>query len=265
VKAIHFKFRMFYDDQVRKQWGAERASAYGVGEAEDFRLFLRRMFDEARRKKARALIIDLRENRGGHSILGFQLLKYVDLGKKTMREFSSQLKRSKPVVYEYFMTPWDRVKAKLFGIWPPDVGTLTSPEEERYGEAVERKGSHFFMPPVNPQSKFQGKIYVLISNTTFSSAMEFATLLSDNRLATVVGEPTGGKPNAFGNIMVRELPNTGIKFGVSSSIYSRPDSTRKGDVALLPDVEVPTTYSDYSKGIDRPLDWVREQIRSASK
>ena len=45
---------------------------------------------------------------------------------------------------------------------------------------------------------FPCKIVCRVSNTTFSSARTFAVTLKDNGIATIIGQPTGGKPCSYG-------------------------------------------------------------------
>lgn len=91
---------------------------------------------------------------------------------------------------------------------------------------------------------FNGKIICLVSNKTFSSARIFATVLKDNNVATILGEPTGGKPCSYGNPLRFETPNFKIKFRVSSRIFTRPSQNGHDEIALFPDVPVYPTIKD---------------------
>ncbi len=82
---------------------------------------------------------------------------------------------------------------------------------------------------------FNGNLYVLTSATTFSSAVDFATLLSDNGLATLVGETPGNMPSSYGDVLSFQTPNAKLLFTVSYKRFVRPDAT-KSDEPLLPDV-----------------------------
>jgi hypothetical protein len=261
-KAIHFMFRSFFDDQVIRNLGEERASQYGLVESGDFKDFLRDMFGQAYNRKVKGIIIDLRQNTGGNSVLGFQFLRYINTEGKRIKEFSYQEKLSKYLMLEYRMTPWQRFKAKYLGAWPEGMGKLTPLKEEGLNQALDNRDSEFYMPPVDPELKFHGKLIMLISNRTFSSAMEFATILSDNDLAVLVGEPTGGKPESFGDVLTGKLPHSGFRLGVSYKIFHRPDSAKKDEISLFPDHEVVTTYDDFKKGTDPVLDHARELLKS---
>ncbi|UCC73178.1 MAG: hypothetical protein JSV86_01025 [Gemmatimonadota bacterium] len=260
IGAIHFVFRRFFDDRVRSRLGEERAARLGLESAGDFPEFLRRMFRTAHSENADFVIVDLRQNTGGNSILGFQFLKYIDTHGKKIEDYFYQAKLSWALTYEYRMNPWQRVKAKVLGAWPEGTGELTEPESLRQAEAVDDTSSVFYVPPVDDELKFKGKLIVLISNRTFSSAMEFATVLADSKLAVLVGEPTGGKPESFGDVLLRQLPRSGFRVGISWRMFRRPDRSRKDEASLSPDFEVVTTYRDYENGVDPVMEFVEQLI-----
>lgn len=86
---------------------------------------------------------------------------------------------------------------------------------------------------------YDGNVYVLTSHGTFSSGMWFATLLSDNNLAQIIGEVPGGSPTAFGDCSPNYVtPNSKISFHTTFKKFGRPDSTKNPD-RVIPDFEVP--------------------------
>lgn len=82
---------------------------------------------------------------------------------------------------------------------------------------------------------FPEKIYCRVSNTTFSSARTFAVTLKDNGIATVIGEPTGGKPCSYGMPKKDATPNFKIRFRVSRALFLRPNAETVEEEALFPD------------------------------
>ena len=83
---------------------------------------------------------------------------------------------------------------------------------------------------------FDGDVYVLTSTDTFSSAMDFAMLISDNKLGIVVGEASGNKPRSYGDIAVFKLKNSGLIMRVSTKKWYRVDETIT-DEFIKPDIE----------------------------
>ncbi|MEO6771703.1 MAG: hypothetical protein ABI467_01610 [Kofleriaceae bacterium] len=96
-----------------------------------------------------------------------------------------------------------------------------------------------------------GKVYAIIGMHTFSSGMFDAIDLKREVHATLVGGPTSGKPNAFGEIKLVELPHSHFKLQYSTKRFSFPDFP--GD-ALVPDVVVPVTSADWFAGRDPALE-----------
>ncbi|QSX04671.1 S41 family peptidase [Sedimentibacter sp. zth1] len=85
---------------------------------------------------------------------------------------------------------------------------------------------------------FDGELYVLTDTWTYSAAMDFAMLVKDNRLGTLIGEPSGNSPDSFGDLLCFDLPNSHIGLGVSLKRWYRIDQTKAGD-PVMPDYEVP--------------------------
>jgi C-terminal processing protease CtpA/Prc len=81
-----------------------------------------------------------------------------------------------------------------------------------------------------------GDIIGLISRQTFSSAMSNSHQLRDNCGAILIGEPTGGKPNHFGQLSRFELPHSGLTISHSTRWFQKvegdPDAVHP-DVLIL--------------------------------
>ena len=82
---------------------------------------------------------------------------------------------------------------------------------------------------------FDGDVYVLTSTDSFSSAMDFAMLISDNNLGKIVGEPSGNKPRSYGDISVFKLKNSGLVMQVSTKKWYRVDESIT-DELIEPDI-----------------------------
>ncbi len=100
-----------------------------------------------------------------------------------------------------------------------------------------------------------GKIFTIIGPTTFSAATQFALDLDLHTNTVFVGEPTGGKPNHYGEVGRFRLPNSGveIRYAVFYHQASHPRDTRP---AIFPDVKAAHTVEDYRTGRDPALEAV---------
>ena len=96
-----------------------------------------------------------------------------------------------------------------------------------------------------------GDIITLTSRYTFSSAMSNAHQLRDRAGAILIGEPTGGKPNHFGQLSSFELPNSKIIVSHSTKWFQKV----QGDPdAVHPDILIEVGSEDFFAGNDPVLD-----------
>lgn len=104
-----------------------------------------------------------------------------------------------------------------------------------------------------------GGLFVLVGRDTFSAAMMLAVDLERLTNAIFVGEPTGARPNHFGDSRRLELPNSGLTLRVSSLYwqYAGPRDEREW---LAPQIPVPITAADARRGRDRALDEILELV-----
>ncbi|WP_166245407.1 hypothetical protein [Paenibacillus turpanensis] len=98
-----------------------------------------------------------------------------------------------------------------------------------------------------------GKVYAAIGRNTFSSAVLNAVALRDEAGVILIGEPTGGRPNHFGEVKTLTLPASGVKVCYSSK-YFHP--SRDDRDAVYPHKEALLTSEDYFAGKDPVLELV---------
>lgn len=101
-----------------------------------------------------------------------------------------------------------------------------------------------------PAFKTKGRLFVIVGRQTFSSAILNALELRREVGAVITGEPTGGKPNHFGEVQTFKLPNSGLLVSYSTKFFQEVD----GDPdSLHPDLLVEPSFSDYKSGLDPVL------------
>lgn len=86
----------------------------------------------------------------------------------------------------------------------------------------------------NDSLAFDGKVYILTDNGTFSSAKDFAMIIQDNHLGEIVGEPSANAVNSYGDVVWIYLPNTGMFAQISSKKWYRIDRANTDDY-VIPD------------------------------
>ncbi|OON90272.1 MAG: hypothetical protein ATN32_00555 [Candidatus Epulonipiscium fishelsonii] len=98
------------------------------------------------------------------------------------------------------------------------------------------------------------KVYTLIGSSTFSSAVlntwDTKTILN----STLVGTPTGGNINHFGEVRSVQLTSLPLVMNYSTKYFNIVPNYTKG--AIYPDVKVNQLLEDYNNGIDSPVEWI---------
>jgi len=108
-----------------------------------------------------------------------------------------------------------------------------------------------------PSVNTTGKLFVIIGKGTFSSALQNAITLSLETNAILVGEPTGGKPNHYGEVRNFKLPNVGLRIQYSTRYWlNYPISD---PLTLEPDLPATLTIDDLLNGRDPALEKILSQ------
>lgn len=178
--------------------------------------FWHEAFDYAQRNKAASIILDLRNNSGGNSIWCNEFLSYIIDKPRDL------------FVYDGWKSnyPYGNVKVSN-GVWP--------------------------MKPKNSELSFTGKIAVLTSRQTFSSATFFVVAIKDNDLGIIIGDQVGNGSIRYGFMSDPiTLPYTKIKFATTHYIWARANKemlAREG-ASILPNIRVYETIEDLKSGTD---------------
>lgn len=88
---------------------------------------------------------------------------------------------------------------------------------------------------------------VIIGRETFSSALLNAYNFKNNTNAKIVGEPSGGKPNCYGEILKFTLPNSKLVVTYSTKLYKLIEDDTMD--SLYPDEIILETIEDYKLSI----------------
>jgi hypothetical protein len=103
-----------------------------------------------------------------------------------------------------------------------------------------------------PALKAKGHLYTLIGSQTFSSAMFAATDFRGSLHAILMGEPTGNKPNHYGQQASFRLPNSNLMVRYSIKHFRLLQDSDPS--TLAPDILVPYSLNDFLAGRDPVLD-----------
>ena len=107
----------------------------------------------------------------------------------------------------------------------------------------------------------KGKFFTIIGRETFSAAMNLTNQLERFTNATFVGEPTGGKPNSYGDNTPIEAPNSKLKVFVST-LWWQDQDPRDTRPWIAPEVAADMASRDYIQGIDPAMKAIAEYAAS---
>jgi hypothetical protein len=111
------------------------------------------------------------------------------------------------------------------------------------------------------------RLFLIIGRVTYSAAVHFTTIFRRYTQATLIGEPTSGRPNHYGAIRPFKLPkHPQITIGCSVDYYQDSDPF-DFNIADFPDIMTPINSADYRDNIDPALkkilayDRIRDRVQ----
>jgi len=212
---------------------------FSCKDLKNYEKFYKSTFSTLKNNGIKHLIIDIRDNGGGHSRIGAELMQYIFHQPHNGLD-SAIVKVSNELIAT------GKVKDKLWGKKEPEPGeTFTRiPGLRQLKE--------------NPL-RYNGNTYLLTNNGTFSAGAGFALAYRCYSEGIIIGEETGGVTVSFGDIHVFKLPNTGLKIMTSweQAFGSCGIDNQRG---VIPDYIVKNSIEDYINHIDRVLEFTLKLI-----
>jgi hypothetical protein len=229
-----------------------------------FDTFLSEMFEVIREKKIETLVIDVRDNSGGHSGLcnillswlmpvknlkfGESFIRFSDLWKQHYTALSEQYR---DVLYQNKLSM--KTDTLYSNMWLSNLLQYQNLSSSSNGDDGDFKLNR------NESSVFKGNVIFIQNEKTFSSAGLLIVNAHDNNIGTLIGTKSSYKPCSYGDILGWKLPNTETTGYVSHKIFKRPDSNKCEISFLSPDIELSLDWSTFQKGKDTCLEWVLEK------
>ncbi|MBF8965057.1 S41 family peptidase [Pontibacter sp. FD36] len=209
-----------YIDDVAYLHPGPFSSAEPDGEAQ-FKAFVDSAFADINTRQARYLILDLRNNAGGHNTFSEYLIAY--FADKPFRWFSDFTVRTSEVLKTQ--------TRKQFPKAIPDDYTrqiLETPDGETFAYA------QTMQQPMPEEQRFKGKVYVLVNRQSYSMAAVSGALIQDYGFGEIVGEETGDTPTLYAAQFSFQLPRTSVELKVPKGYIVRPNGNEKL-TGLIPD------------------------------
>jgi C-terminal processing protease CtpA/Prc len=174
--------------------------------------------------KATALVIDVRNNGGGNSDVGYRVLATLTASPLATGQWSTR----------QYLPTW-----RAWGRPMPDLS------EQQSGWRAD------------PQHQFSQPVRVLTSAATYSAAEDFAVAFDTMKRGMIVGEATGG---STGQPLFIDLPGGGRARNCTKA-DTYPDGRVWVGVGIQPALEVHPTVADLRKGKDTVLEAALASLR----
>jgi C-terminal processing protease CtpA/Prc len=97
------------------------------------------------------------------------------------------------------------------------------------------------------------RLFVITGRNTFSAASLMVARLDATTSATIVGEPMGGCPTAYGNAEELQLPSSGIAIDVATQLEVGV-SANDTRATIQPELPARLTVDRWRAGIDPALE-----------
>lgn len=216
-----------------------------------FSNFIDQMFQAMDSLHTHTLIIDLRHNSGGNSIIGDMLLEYLPRRRDTTAHYTSYLR-----VSELWRGNYPSVSERI-----PTEYSGKMIDGRRLSDLIlgddQSKRASVQLP--TPRSTFRGNVYIFVGERTLSSAGILATIAQDAGAALILEEtssPCAFVPCHYGDAIEFTLPNSGFRGYTSCKFFIRPNQTRCAEKRLTPDGSIYQTRDIAQPGTDPLWEYV---------
>ena len=223
----------------------------------NFHDYLKEFFADLQEQEIKTLVIDLRGNSGGCSLISYELLSWL----YPIRELKcvTEAIRYSPLYEQFYAAEAkddiERVKAANQGVFSPNI-LYDSDTDKAYSEkSIIPEGfsgvdDNSELYNLSRRKIFKGNVLFLQDEKTYSAAADIIIMAKDNGIGKVIGPKGCYLTSNYSSALTWQLPNTGISGMVSHRTCFRPDRDKLNEKELVPDVLVTSSWNDALSGKD---------------
>jgi hypothetical protein len=200
-----------------------------------FKTFAKDAFKEIYEKGINNILIDLRDNAGGNTQLAEELMQYIS-----------------PISFNTFDTALVKISNELIRAYSLDT------IEYKAGSLILESSDEISLRE-NPY-RYSGKVYILTSSYTFSTAVDFAAMAKCFANAKIIGLETGGKTVSFGSPLKFILPETNLEIKVSCKRFVNACGVDNKE-GVMPDIEMENSINNIIQGKDNVLEYATKFMK----
>ena len=249
-----FDYTLFEDEGIcylQFNQFADRVTMPQYPQLARFDEFVAAMMAEIEAKGVETLVVDLQYNSGGNSNLGEVLLSwlkpYAEIESYGVDVRISKMLLERYTYYRDFTFDGEPLKmGEVYDMWQFDHNR----GREIDYSAPQDSSQHILNFDV--ERIFRGNVVFVEGQDSYSSATLLLTKARDCGVGIIVGEPSGGKPSHYGDLLYCTLPNTKTIATVSHKHFVRPSREVKESDYITPDVFIELNDPDR----DQLWEWV---------
>lgn len=240
----------------------------------DWKASIHAIFDELIATETANLIIDLRGNEGGTSV-GDEILTRLITAPIPWSENERFVRYIKtPDDLNDVLDTWD----DSFRDRSREVGRAVDLADRQPGLAEGHTAGFYLLRETDEDdqpvaegvlrpagARYHGRVFVLVNADNSSATFSFAQIIQNNRLATLVGQQTGGNQRGIngGAYFFVRLPHSRVEIDLPQiGYFPKPGLTEpRPDAGVTPDILVPLRIDDIASGRDAEMDAVLQLIK----
>ncbi|MDC8104411.1 S41 family peptidase [Chryseobacterium sp. B21-037] len=223
--------------------------------------FYKNTFERIKEAKSDYLILDIRNNYGGSLQEINNLYSYLVSEPFTLIKPSRLNSGYTPLKTNYFKKS-SPLEYALKGITYPTYFFLKTLHTYKGNDGkfyYKIKADNVTKPNKNA---FHGKIFVLVNGGSYSASSIISSKLKFDKVATLVGEETGGANDGTvaGFYSYQVLPNSKLTLPIGLLLVNPNITLTNSQRGVIPDVTITETLLDIINKNDVQLAWVKKEI-----